>query len=301
MKEASYLSHYFKRERRRAAKELRKKRADHQYTYKDSPFTGSNFIGGWVYSFDTSFRDTIPPRFSNIKEYIEQQLAPKAYRKALEIGGEGSGAFAEFPEGFFSKTVGVNLKDERADSTKEHDSTRNHTVIEGNILARDVQRKVKKEHQGDGYDLILMRMLGGLDCLPADPFFMSTHADFAYQQLASNGVMLIELPDAFVANSPYEKRNLQRNLMPQWASLITSRYKGQIEIQLDENNSHLRLVKLDGAPEHLPFLSARTVLEQEKSSLHLREAALRRKLKAQGVKPREVTATVRQKKKEFAL
>ena len=123
--------------------------------------------GTWDYSdsslfvIGSSFSKTLPKKYienlsnnmpNSIEEYgkafqlyIEDVLAHKKDKTAIEFGGPGSQLFSDFSPGFFKKTVGVCLADVRNSIGKEKDVKNNHVIVEGDIM--DTQNK-------KSYDLI---------------------------------------------------------------------------------------------------------------------------------------------------
>src|SRR3989338_771967 len=73
------------------------------------------------------------------RKYIENTLSQgqgeqKHGLTAVEFGGPGSKLFSGFSKGFFIKTAGVCLRDERDQRKKDNDVTNNHSVLEGDIM-----------------------------------------------------------------------------------------------------------------------------------------------------------------------
>lgn len=217
--------------------------------------------GGGV-SFEASFSLVIPEGFS-LKDDIEQTLAPyKGIAIGVEVGGIGS-LFSGFSPGFFGRSAGVNLTDYRKflkfDPTHE-DERRNHTVIPGDILGLvdtpegNVHELVENWLDGEKAHLIMERLLGGHSLMPKDPFFMAQQASFWYRQLAEGGLMYAEVPDAFI---PY---------IETWRTFIQDHYQGRLDLSVvrtADTPYALRLHKLEGAPEELPLLDARTVVARQ--------------------------------------
>ena len=72
------------------------------------------------------------------RSYIEDVLKNKEKKLfAVEFGGPGSKLFQGFSKDFFTKTIGVCLKDIRKKNQKTTDVTNNNDVIEGDILHSD--------------------------------------------------------------------------------------------------------------------------------------------------------------------
>ena len=122
--------------------------------------TNSSLLEGFS-SFQNTFENILPEGEGNIKEYIETTLADKkGVAIGIEFGGPGSLVFRAFSDGFFAKTAGVNLHDDRIDLYS--DEERNHTVIVGDMLANSTQAEVRKWlGEGNKFDLVFERLLGG--------------------------------------------------------------------------------------------------------------------------------------------
>ncbi len=206
-------------------------------------------------SFEESFA-VLLPRGEKLKNYVEQSLAHRAGEAiGIELGGPGSSLFSGFTHGFFKKTAGIALADQRRffdyDPT-DKDTMRNHTVIEGDILRRSTLRKIEQEFlQGEKADFIIKRMVGGDFYLPCEPFFMGGRANDYYQMLSrSRGLMLVENPMAFW------------DLIDVWGlHSHHNNYGLEVDVRTNGSRGGVMLRKLADAPEELPLLTVEEVRE----------------------------------------
>lgn len=206
-------------------------------------------------SFEVTFGGLFPEG-ERLQGYIEKKLAHRGGSAiGMELGGTGSRLFSGFTPGFFQRTAGINLTDYRhfdnPDPTAE-DTSRNHTVIEGDILQRSTQRKISEDFlRGDKVDLLLKRMVGADSFLPCEPFLMARASNAYYQMVAEKGLLLIEVPVAFW------------DIIDDWGAHIEAKYAGKLEVTMDANGPHggVLLSKHAGAPEELPLLSVQRVKE----------------------------------------
>lgn len=215
-------------------------------------------------SFFDTFRSVLPDGTESLTSYIEQVLKAKRGRAlAIEFGGTGSKLFANFSPRFFARTCGVTLVDHsRPKSNLEKiranlglSGSREHSVLLGDMFADETYNTVRQWSKGAKVDLIIERLLKGLEFVPIEPFILSKVLQRWYEMLDVNGVMLIEVPpklDPLVeswTNLLREKRIYEKlNIEYVTASARQSSF-----------SSVLRLRKLSGAPESLPLLDAREV------------------------------------------
>ncbi len=225
-------------------------------------------------SFEQSFVGVIPEG-ERLGAYVERVLADRAGRAiGLELGGVGSRLFAGFTPGFFERTAGVNLTDYRPifssepkdttmhrdrqkimDGLSRHktdaiiaDISRNHRVIEGDMLATATSQQIEEEFlRGDKVNFMIRRMAAGNFDLPTEPFFLAKNANRYYQMMGENSVLFDELPTGFW------------NLSEAWSELVNTHYSGRLIAYVADNK--LLLHKGVGAPKKLPVFSVSKVRE----------------------------------------
>jgi hypothetical protein len=201
--------------------------------------------------YDKSFRCLIPHREGeknkNLKEYIEELLRQKRRRAiGIDFGGPGSRLFEGFSRGFFGRTLGVTLRDQREDERKIKDRRNIHTVIGGNMFERKTRRKVEKWLKGRKADVIFERMKGGLNYVAENDIrFLREVLKAAYAILAEEGVMFLEY--RWVSGDPWNWKILQA-----WSSRVNDEYRGSLEIMWGSSETVFMLRKFKGAPEKLP-------------------------------------------------
>lgn len=204
-------------------------------------------------TYDSDFRNVLP-KGENVKDYIESALVDKKGNAVLlELGGTGSRLAGGFTPGVFKKSLGINLIDvrDRVDPTlREADKKRNHSVLEGDLMSDETYEKTQ-EWLGEGgkVDVIIERMVGGLENLPFEPFIIANRANQWYEMLSDNGMIFAEVPYAV------------RGYMANWTKLITEKYDDVLHVK--RSNSYVHVRKLPGAPASLPLLSAKDVMKKE--------------------------------------
>jgi hypothetical protein len=108
---------------------------------------------------------------------------------------------------------------------------------------------------GQKIDLIIERMMLGLDYLPPNPFVIFSIFQKWYEMLNEEGLMLVEIPPYFT----------KLNLVDKWSDLLNDLQKQNlIDYQIGHpaiNNKVLRLIKRRGAPEKLPILTTKEVVD----------------------------------------
>jgi hypothetical protein len=225
-----------------------------RFLYKDSAL--EDFLR--IAPFEFSFQDVLPARETRLKRYIESSLSDvRGQAIGVELGGPGSKVFSQFTPGFFARTAGISLHDyrDRIDPRiRKRDDARNHTVIPGNMLDKETQEAAVNWLQGSGIHVLFHRMLGGNSTIPEEPLFLGEQANFWYRLLATNGMMLSQVPYGF------------RSYMAEWAEYINNTYRRVLEVSEGGNDRSgyvMRLRKLEGAPENLPLLDAASVMERE--------------------------------------
>ena len=223
-----------------------------KYGFKDSALDSGNG------RFLDSFKNVLPEGEKELRAYIEKTLkAKKGKAVGIEFGGMGYNLFSSFQEGFFKKSMGVTLVNDKSDDDIRTLSKilPHHKVFEGNILAPSIAMSLEKELDGEKFDFITERLVGGFETMPPDPYLLSKIFQDWYRLLNEGGLMLIQTPVAF------------DGLMEKWVSVIKEKYPDVLDVQQfsspyrDDNlpGSTFRLIKLPGSPETLPFLDPRTV------------------------------------------
>lgn len=229
------------------------------YSWVNSPLDGQGVEGEPFYD---SFKDVLPSRTLNMKNYIEGTLKErKGEAIGVEFGGVGTRLFSGFSPNFLAKSVSVSLVDHRKSHMKEamdkQNKKINHTLLIGDIFSDETYEKLNDLLKGEKIDLIMERMAAGLDFVPKEPYEASRVLKIWYKLLREGGVMFVQIPSDF------------NNLVEEWVAKIKKEYSGVLEIQSDINmsrthTSSIRLKKLAGAPEELPMLDPRIVKETRK-------------------------------------
>ena len=226
------------------------------HEWKDSPLDGDDE----PITFFDSFKNILPEGEHNLRAYIEKVLeTKKSNAVGVEFGGTGLRLFDSFTSGFFKKSAGVTLVNYKKLEDSNNQSS-SHVVVEGSILSSDLYPKLNKELNNDKVDLIIERMGAGFRLVPEEPRMLSNIFSVWYQMLSENGLMLIQTPVAF------------NNLLEKWVPMIQEKFAGVLEIQYNSSDledgtapgSVLRIRKLPGAPEKLPFLDSHAIRESKR-------------------------------------
>ena len=228
------------------------------YVNLDSPLTAE-----YENNFEDSFKDVLPKGEKYLREYLMDLFKEKTEGiVAIEYGGIAERLFRGLPQEYIKKTLGVTLVDESDDEKKEnrkkyqdeHPDLKPHTIMENtDIFSDETYPKINKWLDGDKVDLIFERMLKGVEYVPEEAYKVAETIQLWYQMLAEGGVMFVQVPVVF------------NNLFTVWAEEIKKEYAGLIDLQYTEGFLNVvgitafRLRKLPGAPEKLPFLSAKEV------------------------------------------
>jgi|SRR3989344_1878092 len=228
------------------------------YTIYDSPLSSNT---GSDASFDISFSKLLERKGKSIRSFIEKSLENKR-RKAvgIEFGGPGSNLFAGFSSGFFARSLGVTLADLRDLDKKSRDEDRHHSVIAGNIADLSTYKLVKEWLDAEQADLIIERLAGGHVLIPRDPHLLGQIFQAWYELLADSGLIMAQT------------NHWMRPVLVPWFELVKHQSKGELGIEYEHgwgNQSDtfdaIFLRKLDGAPQKLPMLDARTIREISKN------------------------------------
>jgi hypothetical protein len=204
------------------------------------------FTGELPYQYRFS---RVLPDGKDIKSYIEDTFKYKRGEViGLELGGIGSQLFSEFTPGFFNKTYGLTLVDNRNlyPSLMEGE---NHEVIEGDVFSYPTVKKVKTQLPLGKADVIFEGMLGALINLPSSLGFFAGSARWWYSLLAENGIAFVELPSELM------------HVLPGWAKYIKNDFGETIDIDYDLDYEVMRLQKLKGAPRNLPLLGLEQIFD----------------------------------------
>ena len=237
-----------------------------RYAVLNSPLDGKN---GFMESFRVLFQNKgrgEDGKIINLGQYIENSLPKEKIGKAvgIEFGGEGEEVFVRgFRKGVFKKTLGVTAVNSSPSIRKINEEPRQlengdedtHQVLESGIFSSKTDSSIEEWLNGDKVDLILSRMLKGVEYVPAEPNKVAETFQKWYGMLSEGGMMFIQVPIVF------------NNLLKKWAKMIQEKYKGLIDLeyQLGERDrvtdwvTSFRITKLAGAPDTLPFLSAKEV------------------------------------------
>jgi|GEM_PF-3028228 len=207
-------------------------------------------------SFEGTFRNILPDEEKDLKRFIEATLRNKAGKAVgIEFGGPGSELFAGFSEGFFKKTFGIALNDARdlmRPDPRPRDAERKHTVIEGNMFSPEVYVELTKKLSGDGVDVILERMFGGLETVPREPLIIAETLQRWYGLLNEGGMLFVQVPREFARFArAWDKEVLSK--------VPTIQIKRSEQIDRASLAFPIYLRKLRNAPTVLPLLDPKTV------------------------------------------
>lgn len=237
------------------AEVLHAQEKDSEWIYYDSPLYATQ-IPDWDPfehrdDFSTFFSPLVPGNNPSLKAHIESYLAVKKGKAVgLELGGPGSRLFAGFTPGFFKNTLGVTLEDRRSDFAKKQDRRRNHDLLEADILDPTTLTKINMRLRGDRPDLIIERLHGPINILSTNPFFLAQKLNEYYAFLKPNGLMVLQTP------------RMPQALMRRWALFVAQTDRSIFVSYRDASYSDMiQVTKGQHAPDKLPFLSAKEVLE----------------------------------------
>ncbi len=204
-----------------------------------------NFESDLVFSLPKDYEPNL--KEDRFKKYIEETLSKEKNRNltAVEFGGPGSQLFRDFTKKFFTKTVGVCLKDIRPEDIKKHDVENNHSLIIGDIMeviSNETLEEVAKKLGTNRTDLIISRMKGPLDDINKHPAILDRIIRNWYGMLNDNGLMFIQY-DNYMKLEP---------LVRKWVTAVNQRFP---QIDLQPGDGILRLHKRKGSPENLPSVA----------------------------------------------
>lgn len=229
----------------------------HGWEVQDSsllPGRLDRLVLGEEYSYHTTFRSVLP-KGTNLKTDIVGVLGDKRGEAiGIDIGGLGSKLFGDFPKGFFAKTRGVALFDSRNLLQRMDDANSNHGVIVGDITRDKTREVVDRSLGGQKVDLIIERLMGGLNEVPHDLHFLQQQFTVLYDMLSEGGLMYIQVP------------KFATKLASLWVKAAREEFAEAIRITQGVYHSKeygstvvLRIHKLSGAPTQLPLISKRQV------------------------------------------
>ncbi|MEK9160785.1 MAG: hypothetical protein AAB440_01985 [Patescibacteria group bacterium] len=226
--------------------------------------TDLDYKGGSSLSYYETFHDLLPEGTKLLKDYIEEVLKER-WGDALfaDFGGVGSNIAKAFTPGFFKRSFGVALFDERfrpstewrTEEIRAADAALNHTVIEGDLRDPDLYEHLREELEGEKLDLLIERMGKGLEFSPTDTKTVGALLQTWYDLVREGGLMLIQIPIHF-------------NIFIQaWVEKVQRETGGTLEIKCaigdsdagTDAQSVLLIHKQPGAPAKLPMLTAAEV------------------------------------------
>lgn len=236
----------------------------HGWEVQDSPLLPSrldSLVLGEEYSYHTTFRSVLP-KGTNLKTDIVEVLGNRKGKAiGIDIGGLGSKLFGDFPKGFFATSRGVALFDSRSMLQYQDDTVSNHGVIVGDITTDKTREVVDRSLGGQKVDLIIERLMGGLNDVPHDLRFLQKQFTVLYDMLSQGGLMYIQVPKfaTRLASLWVEAARIE--------SLETIGVKQSIYHSKEYGSTTvLRIHKLPGAPLKLPVISQRQVRDLYKAA-----------------------------------
>lgn len=248
------------RERREALEESRKrslnlaereKAGTAKYETYDAPLNMRDGGLEKVSSFEATFIRLIPLEKGGLTGFIERRLeSRRGGVVAFEIGGPASQAMRDFSPGFLKKSAGVALVDQRDEEQRGIDASHNHTVIAGDILSGDTDKKVQEWFGEDRADVMFQRMYAGWQSMPRDPNIIAGELQKYYALLGEGGLFFGQVP-----------RELSVFVRP-WVNLLQREYPGYQAKFESGNHAYYDAVfftKYTGAPQKLPMLDIPTV------------------------------------------
>jgi hypothetical protein len=233
-----------------------------------------------IYEFGGTFVKSLPAEYTNhldkkiyatveetgepFKQYIEDTLSKSKNKElyAVEFGGSGSRLFHEFSKGFFERTAGVCLGDERYTEEKFNDAKKGHDVVIGDVLTvngNPIYKDIENRLGTSKVDLIISRMQGPLYLLDKNPAIMNALVKKWYSMLNENGILFAQF-EYMKEHNPNMEEKYKSIIEPEnirdseihaqyWVDEIKKRYNGLVDVQL--GRGVLRLHKNFGAPEEI--------------------------------------------------
>lgn len=235
-------------------------KGQHGWDVQDSPLMPSRFSLVSENSFHEAFKSTLPEG-TNLKGYVERVLGSRKGKAiGIEFGGLGSRLFNGFSKGFFERSLGVALFDSRSSLQQVDDAESKHRVITGDLVVDKTSKSVDRWLRGEKTDLIVERMVGGLDEVPHDPYLLRQQANLYYRLLSDGGLMFVQIP------------KFATRLVPLWVESARRESSGTIDASYGiytnqyASTTVLRMHKLPGAPLELPVISPRQVRDAYKAA-----------------------------------
>lgn len=188
-------------------------------------------------SFGSSFNGIL--KGLSLETYVRQYFENKSI-VGVELGGPGIKLFNQLNQAkgvVIKRSIGVTLNkpvDARMSSI--------HEIVTGDLNTEKVYIELTERLDGDRADLIISRMVGGLDFLGKDPIFFAQQMAYLYENaLSKNGAMLIELP-------PF-----MENLILDWMELANA---SGLRVVYDPIKSALLVERNNNSPKKFPLLPA---------------------------------------------
>lgn len=239
----------------------------HNYTWLDSPLDNEGPASCAGYSMFNTFHNTLPHpadgQEKSMRAYIESVLHERAGKaNGIEFGGIGVQLFGDFSDGFFARTAGVTLADERY-TNKGHPmfeeymdlQPKSHRVFEGDMFDGATYEYLEEYFRNEKVDFIIERLGKGTEHTSKDPYEVARLVSKWYSLLNEGGVMFLQVPVVF------------RHLLYAWSNKMkgvgieNTPVLGGIkrDAQADETACSIRIRKVKGSPEELPLLSPQEV------------------------------------------
>lgn len=136
--------------------------------------------------------------------------------------------------------IAVTLVDRRSDEVRRQDAAMNIHHISGDILKKPTWTQIGKVLDGRRADLILERALAGLIYIPKDDKLLYLLLNRAWNLLADNGTMLIQVPFGYGVENPQSNK---------WVDYLN---QNLIDARLGQRS--LKLVKKSDSPANLPTI-----------------------------------------------
>ncbi len=210
-----------------------------------------------VTGFERTFRRVC--KGERMKNYIETVLEKmRGEAIGIEFGGLAINLFNDFDKGLFKQTIGISLSDYRTGDGQlknggqkmVHTDGRQHNIIIGNLLDDSIYKKINKIIKGKKADLIIERMIAGLNNIPNNFLVVMTILQRWYNMLNEGGLLLVQVPDFAVS------------VVEEWLKILQGeKYRRVLDVDFDEFRGALRIHKLKGAPERLPKLKLEKIKE----------------------------------------
>jgi len=170
--------------------------------YINEPKTPWAVYDSDVTSFDLSFAGVLED-YGDIKSFIEKEYSgKKGELVAIELGGPGNTLFGSFPEGYLARSAGFTLRDVKK-GIENKEARLHHSVYEADILSKrikpgdlagfEVVRDWVKGNTKDGVDIIIERMMAGLNDKKSQDLFLLNVCRW-YKLLNGEGCLIAEVP-----------------------------------------------------------------------------------------------------------